>query len=164
MPTGCAQFAVVSNRTVARAAGPEELIEIQTSSYLEFVDLTERLQDLVASADVQNGMLLVQSLHTTAAIVVNESEPLLMEDLRETLNRVAPRLANYRHDDFEIRTANMTPEERPNGHSHCKALFLPTSVTLGVSGGRLLLGRWQRIFLVELDGGRSRKVATVLVG
>jgi secondary thiamine-phosphate synthase enzyme len=95
----------------------------------------------------------VHSRHTTAAIVVNEHESLLLEDLRERLERFAPSGAGYHHDDFEIRTENLTPDERPNGHSHVQALVLPCGVSLNLVEGELQLGRWQRIFLAELDGG-----------
>ncbi len=105
----------------------------------------------------------VQSLHTTAAIVVNENEPLLLQDLRAALERAAPRHLAYRHDDFSQRAA-VPPDEPANGHAHCQALFLRASETLGVAGGRLRLGRWQRVFLVELDGPRTRTAAVTVLG
>jgi secondary thiamine-phosphate synthase enzyme len=142
----------------------ERRIEVRTSGCFAAVDLTERLERIVAASPIARGVVLVQSLHTTAAIVVNEDEPLLWEDLRATLERIAPRGDCYRHDDFGVRTVNMTPDELPNGHAHCKALFLPTSVALAISGGRLVLGTWQRVFLLELDRARPRTVAVVVQG
>ncbi len=59
---------------------------------------------------------------------------------------------------------NLNPGERPNGSSHCKALLLGTSACLNVVDGRLLLGRWQRVFLVELDGPRTRDISVLLMG
>jgi secondary thiamine-phosphate synthase enzyme len=142
----------------------ERRIEVHTSACFDAIDLTERLEKIAAASAIDRGLVFVQSLHTTAAIVVNEDEPLLWEDLRGTLERLAPRRESYRHDDFAVRTVNMTPDELPNGHAHCKALFLPTSVALAVSGGRLVLGRWQRVFLLELDRARPRTVAVVVQG
>ena len=62
------------------------------------------------------------------------------------------------------RTVNVTAAERANGHAHCRALLLPSSVCLNVASGRLLLGKWQRVFLVELDGPREREVSALLLG
>lgn len=144
-------------------AGRRDLIEVHTTACLGAVDLTDRLQTIVSGAAVEQGLVLVQSLHTTASIVVNENEPLLWEDLRGTLERIAPRHRPYRHDDFTVRTVNLSPGEPANGHSHCKSLFLPTSVVLGVSMNRLTLGRWQRVFLLELDGPRLRTVSVMML-
>ena len=97
-------------------------------------------------------------------IVVNEGEPLLLKDFECTLRKLAPDDAAYRHDDETIRTVNLNPGERPNGSSHCKALLLSSSACLNVVDGRLLLGRWQRVFLAELDGPRPRDISVLLIG
>jgi thiamine phosphate synthase YjbQ (UPF0047 family) len=89
---------------------------------------------------------------------------LLIEDLTKALERLAPRHSDYRHDDFDVRTVNMCPDEEKNGHSHCKALFLRSSECLNIVGGAIDLGQWQRIFLIELDRPRSRTVSLVVVG
>ena len=93
-----------------------------------------------------------------------KNEPLLLEDMRQTLERLAPRCIDYGHNDFSIRTVNMQPEETENGHSHCKAMFLRTSETLNLTDGVIQLGRWQRVFLLELDGARRRSVSVVVMG
>jgi secondary thiamine-phosphate synthase enzyme len=139
-------------------------ITLRTRECLQFIDLTGELTSLVAASGVVNGTVNVQSRHTTAAIVVNEDEPLLLEDLKRTLEGLAPRGADYRHDDFSVRTANLTPDEQPNGHAHCKALFLRASETVNVVNGELQLGRWQRVFFVELDCARAREVSVLVMG
>ena len=108
-------------------------------------------------------MVNVQTSHTTTAVVVNENEPLLIQDMSKLLRRWAPR-GGYGHDDFDSRTVNVAPGERANGHSHARALLLGASETLNVSGGRIRLGHWQRIFLVELDGPRAREVSVTNFG
>src|SRR5262245_57963932 len=123
-------------------------LSLHTESCLQFVDLTDQVQDCIERHGISDGMVVVQTLHTTSAIVVNEHEPQLLDDMRRLLERLAPRTADYRHDDFGAR-ANLEPDERRNGHSHCKALFLKASETLVIRGGRLLLGRWQRLFFLE---------------
>jgi secondary thiamine-phosphate synthase enzyme len=80
------------------------------------------------------------------------------------LERIAPREGDYKHNDFVIRTANMTEDECPNGHAHCQHLLLGTSETIPIAEGELLLGQWQRIFLIELDRPREREVIVQVQG
>jgi secondary thiamine-phosphate synthase enzyme len=139
-------------------------IRVTTERPVEFIDLTDRIEALAAQTGVHAGLVNIQSLHTTAAIVVNEHEPLLLADFVALLARVAPRDATYRHDDMNARTVNLAPGERPNGHAHCHALLLGASASLNLADGRLQLGRWQRVFLVELDGPRVREVSVLVLG
>ena len=130
----------------------------------EFIDLTDRVTAFVTGSGIRSGIVNVQSLHTTTAIVVNEHEPLLLADFASFLEEVAPCDAPYQHDDVSARTVNVGPGERPNGHAHCRALLLPTSVSLNVVEGHVQLGRWQRVFLLELDGPRTRQVSVLALG
>lgn len=154
----------VIERTPAAMQIFHDALHFQTTECLQFIDLTERITELVAASGVEHGLVNIQTRHTTTAIIVNEHEPLLLEDLKRTLERLAPREAQYRHDEFDIRTANLTPDERPNGHAHCKAMFLRTSETLNIVNGELQLGRWQRIFFIELDDARERTVSITIMG
>lgn len=137
-------------------------IRIQTTQATEFIDLTGRIEAVAAEAGIHTGLVNIHSLHATTAIVVNEPEPLLLVDFGDLLARVAPRSAPYRHNDMNVRT--LVPGERPNGHAHCQALLLGSSVMLNVAEGRLQLGRSQRVFLVELDGPREREVSIMCFG
>ena len=139
-------------------------LHLTTTEPTEFIDLTDRLQRLVTDSGLHFGMVNVQPLHTTMAVVVNEHEPLLLTDFRRLLEVAAPDDGRYRHDDTTVRTVNLVDEERANGHAHCRALLLPSSACLNVTEGRLQLGRWQRVFLVELDGPRDRSVSVLLFG
>lgn len=138
-------------------------IQITTERPTAFIDITDQVEQLVADADIDAGLVNVQSLHTTTAIVVNEHEPLLLDDFRSLLERIAPLGGVYQHD-VGVRAVDPVPDERRNGHAHCRALLLPASVCLNVVDRRLQLGRWQRIFLAELDGPRVREVSIVIVG
>jgi secondary thiamine-phosphate synthase enzyme len=140
------------------------IIRLTTSRPTEFVDLTDRLQTLVAGAGLRFGIVNVHTLHTTTGIVVNEHEPLLLSDFETLLESVAPETKPYRHDDRGARTVNLSEPERSNGHAHCRALFLSSSACLNVFDGRLLFGRWQRVFLVELDGPRERTISVLVLG
>jgi secondary thiamine-phosphate synthase enzyme len=139
-------------------------IRTDTHHPIQFIDLTAQVEALVTELGIQTGLVNIQSLHTTTAIIVNEHEPLLLADMAALLERVVPHDASYRHDDATLRTVNCIPGERPNGHSHCRALLLAPAVCLNVVSGRLQLGRWQRVFLAELDGPRRRDVSVVLMG
>lgn len=139
-------------------------ITVATTLPTEFIDLTRRLEAIVAEAGVRVGIVTVQTRHTTTGIVVNEDEPLLLADFEDLLATLAPDDGRYRHDRTAALTVNLPAGERPNGHAHCRALLLPASASLTVAGGRLQLGRWQRVFLVELDGPRDREVSVIVLG
>jgi secondary thiamine-phosphate synthase enzyme len=140
-------------------------IHLTTTQPLQLLDITEHVAALVGAHSAWDGVVTVCSQHTTAGVRLQENEPLLMEDLRQFLERLAPAEATYAHNDFEHRTEHMHPDERPNGHSHCLHLLLGGSAAVPVTQGRLQLGTWQRVFLVELDGPRpDREVLVQMVG
>jgi secondary thiamine-phosphate synthase enzyme len=140
------------------------LIRVTSRRSTEFMDITDRVARLVCASGISLGIVNVQSLHTTTGVVVNEHEPLLLEDFEATLLRTVPGDAVYGHDDRTLRSVNLVEDERANGHAHCRALFLPSSASVNIVDGKLLLGRWQRLFLVELDGPRRRTVSVMVVG
>lgn len=140
------------------------VFKLTTSATLDFIDITDKIKKIVKTKGIKNGVVNIQSLHTTMAVIVQEAEPLLLGDLKKTLEKVAPRTTKYMHDNFAIRTVNMNPNEPINGHSHCKALFLTSGVFLNIVKSRLQLGQWQRIFAVELDDSRPRQIALQLIG
>lgn len=129
-----------------------------------FFDLTDVVKTLVEQSGICAGTVLVFSKHTTAAIAIIEHEPLLLDDIVEMLQHLIPSSSRYRHDDFSVRTVNMTNDERKNGHAHCQHLFIGASCHLPVIEGGLELGQWQRIFLVELDSPRSRQIVVLVSG
>jgi len=137
---------------------------VRTERAPQFVDITEKVHELVEEMGVKQGIVTVFTRHTTAAIRINENEPLLLSDMEEFLKRLAPKDLYYRHNDFGIRTHNMTEDECPNAHAHCQHLILGASETIPVMEGKLALGRWQRIFLVELDRPREREVCVQIIG
>ena len=130
----------------------------------EFIDITSQVHDCVAQANINNGFVVVFSKHTTAAVTINENEPLLLHDMEQFLERIAPRHGSYQHNDFSIRTANMTADESPNGHAHCQNLLFHTSEIIPIIHSCLQFGRWQSLFFVELDHPRSREVVVQVVG
>lgn len=139
-------------------------LRMRTRECLQFVDITDMVSERVAASGIWNGIVNVQTRHTTTAIVVNEAEPLLIRDMKRTLERLAPREVQYEHDDMDRRQGPLPPDEPLNGHSHCKALFLGPSQTLNVVDGELDLGQWQRVFMVELCSPRDRTVSLTIMG
>ena len=122
-------------------------LRIRTTTKREMVDLTARVAELVAAADVDEGLCSVYTPHTTAAIVVNENDdPNVCVDVLDLLDRLIP-AGVWRHDKVD-----------GNAASHIQATILGPSETIPVRGGRLLLGTWQAVMLVELDGPRDRRI------
>ena len=119
---------------------------------------------MVRHSAVSQGWVSVFSKHTTAAVVIQENEPLLMQDLDALLERLSAASGPYRHNDLSRRVGEMEPDECANGHAHCQHLLLGSSENIPVQGGRLDLGRWQRIFLLELDRARDRQMVVQVFG
>ncbi len=130
-------------------------VELATTRPCELIDVTDRVAGIVAGLGQWHGTASIFSRHTTAAVRIQEDEPLLLADLQAFLMRLAPPDAAYGHNDFSVRTEHMHPGERPNGHAHCLHLLLGASAAVPVVDGVLQLGAWQRIFFVELDGPRA---------
>jgi len=125
----------------------------------EVLDITKQIRDIMLSADITEGILLVNSLHTTCALFVNEFQGALVEDLKAMVDRLVPEAGPYRHDDPRYSDC-----ERGNATSHLRAALLGRSVAVGISGGELTLGRFQSILLAELDGPRPRTIDIQIMG
>jgi octaprenyl-diphosphate synthase len=138
-------------------------LRFESSRATEFVDLTRRIRDEIQKAGLRTGRIHLQSLHTTLGLAINENEPLLLRDFQHLLERLAPGDAGYEHDDF-ARRYEIAVDEPVNGHAHCRQLLLTGFATLLVEEGKLVLGRWQSVFAVELDGPRHRELAMQLDG
>ena len=139
-------------------------IQLDTGPAPDFIDITARVSQCVEQSGVGDGFVVVYSKHTTAAVKINENEPLLLRDLAAFLERLSPRNGAYQHNDFSIRTVNMTAEESPNGHAHCQHLLLGCSETIPLLAGQMQFGRYQSLFLIELDHPRRREVMVQIVG
>ena len=130
-----------------------ETFEVETEAGKECVDLTDRVRAVVKRAGVDAGLCHVMVLHSTAAVVVNEfDDPNIGRDLLTALDRAVPDHAGWLHDRID-----------DNAHAHIKAALLGPTELVPVKDGDLVLGTWQRILLVELDGPRSRKVSVTML-
>lgn len=141
----------------------KKTIEVETKSQIEFVDITHQVEEAVNGSGIREGQVLVYSPHTTAGIVVNQNESLLVQDFMRILYRLVPVSDRYSHDLFEI-SRSKTSDGRSNGHSHCKAMLVGVSQTIPLEKGRMIITERQSIFLAEMDGGRKRDVIIQVLG
>ena len=142
---------------VGRALSPQpghpalQTLHIETHARVEFKDITDLLAKIVAASEVQSGVCHLFVPHTTAAILINENDdPGLRKDLDEFLKQLIPRDRDYHHNDG-------------NCDAHLKAAVIGNSKAVLVDKGRLLLGRWQGVFLCEFDGPRRRELRVKIV-
>jgi secondary thiamine-phosphate synthase enzyme len=140
--------------------------DLATAGPGEFIDVTEDVLSAVERSGVSNGQALVYSPHTTCTVLIQERESGFFDDFHEALGRIVDEATYYRHDDLSIRTEGLDDDElHPNGWSHVQAGLLGSaSQTIPIVDGKLLLGRWQKIFFCELDRARSRKVFIQITG
>jgi secondary thiamine-phosphate synthase enzyme len=126
-------------------------IDIKTSKTVEFQDITTRINELIASNGVSDGVCYIFVPHTTAGVTVNEhADPSVVADIAEYLEEAVPQHRKYRHLEG-------------NSPAHIKAMLLGDSETLFIENGRLKLGTWQGVFFAEFDGPRHRHVHIKIV-
>jgi secondary thiamine-phosphate synthase enzyme len=138
-------------------------ISFETKKNFQFFDLTKKLEGLVKKSKIKNGILNIQTLHTTTALLLNEKENLLLKDFKEILERLFPSDKKYNHDDLSKRKQNICFEECANGHAHCKAIFLLPTLTLNILNSKIQLGKWQSVLFLELDGPRKERKISILI-
>ncbi len=116
-----------------------------------FIKITREIENMVSESGVSEGICVIYCPHTTAGITVNENaDPNVVRDLTLAMNITSPDRPEYRHAEG-------------NSSAHMKALLTGSSVTLIISGGKLMLGRWQGIYFAEYDGPRNRTVAVKIM-
>jgi secondary thiamine-phosphate synthase enzyme len=127
----------------------------------QFTPLNDIIEDFISNHK-GDGLVNVFVAHTTCGIKVMEGELLLLSDVNTYLNSTFPKDNNYRHDIIEIRDVPI--DERVNGYSHMRQLFFSSDATIPVKDGKMLLGKWQTVFLVEFDPIRDRDVYITYYG
>ncbi len=134
-------------------------INLDTSAGVAVVNITRVVEEAVRASGTKEGQVLVFTRHTTSAIVVNEAEGGLLEDISETLGEILDKQRNFKHDS----AAHIAAGERKNGWSHIQSIFLGASQTIPISGGHLRLGKYQSVLFIELDGPRQGREVIVQV-
>jgi len=136
-----------------------ETIIYKTRERLELINITRDLNDLIRKRGLKAGLVVVQSLHTTTAVFINEFQQALVDDMKAALEKIIGRLDYWRHNDPRLSEC-----DRKNADSHLRAMLLGHTLSLPVREGALALGTWQSIILAELDGPRERAVHVQVFG
>ena len=125
-------------------------IEFETVNPIQILNVTAQVREWLATTGVREGLLTVTSLHATARVNVNEREPQLQKDMVTWLKRFVPCDGDWLHNLVAV-------DGRGNAHSHILGLFMNSSESIPVANGEMVLGGWQAIFFIELDGPRERR-------
>lgn len=140
-----------------------ERIDLESKTQIQFMDITDHVQEIVDRSGIREGQVLVYVPHTTMGVAINHNESMLLQDFMRVLYKLVPVDDQYTHDLFELKR-DSTSDGRSNGHSHCKAILLGNSETIPIEKGKVLLTERQNIFAVEFDGSRKRDVVVQVVG
>jgi secondary thiamine-phosphate synthase enzyme len=122
-------------------------MDIQTTARTELIDITDRVRATVKDSGIKDGICVISTRHTTSSIIVNENERGLRGDILEMLESLVPGNKSYAHNSIDN-----------NADAHLRAVMLGMSETIPIEDGHLVIGTWQSIFFVELDGPRNRSV------
>jgi len=152
-------IAEVTQATSGSLKIASQTLTIETDERIELVDLTDRLMAIARQQGVREGFLNLWSLHTTCAVFINEFQNALLTDIKQVLEQLVERDAEWRHNDPAHSDC-----DRMNADAHLRATLLGHSLTLQISGGELVLGQWQRILMAELDGPRPRTLRAQVWG
>lgn len=131
-----------------------EYLWFHTKRHREYVNITDRVSEVVAKSGVKEGMVLVSAMHITAGVYVNDAEDGLIQDIDEWLEQLCPYREDYRH--------HRTGET--NGASHLKNLLIGHQQVIPITGGKLDLGPWEQIYYAEFDGERRKRVIVKVLG
>jgi secondary thiamine-phosphate synthase enzyme len=133
-----------------------EELWFQTKTRREYINITPEVDEALRKSGIREGLCLVNAMHITASVYINDDEAGLIEDYDEFLERMAPHepVSRYRH--------NRTGED--NGDAHIKRQLMGREVVVAVTSGKLDLGPWERIFYAEFDGRRRKRVLVKIIG
>lgn len=130
-----------------------EEVGVSTGERFQIVDITGEIRGVLSRSGVSEGVIHVFTPHTTAGLTINEAEPGLLEDLKAYIKELTKPGADWMHNRID-----------DNAHAHLGQSTFGHHASIPVGGGRLLLGTWQRILLVEMDGPRRRKIIVTVMG
>ncbi len=131
-----------------------EYLWFTTDKRRDYINITDRVEEIVAASGIVEGMTLVSAMHITAGVYVNDAEDGLIADIDEWLDSLAPFGPDYRH--------HRTGED--NGDAHLKSLLVHHQIILPVTEGKLDLGPWQQVYYAEFDGRRKKRVVVKVMG
>ena len=132
---------------------------LQSEGCTEISDITKIVRETIQQSPISAGIALINTMHTTCALFINEFQSALIDDLKGLVERLVPERAGYRHDDPRFSDC-----ERGNAHSNLRAALLGRSIGVGLNDRELTLGRFQSIIFAEFDGPRKREIAVQVIG
>jgi secondary thiamine-phosphate synthase enzyme len=127
-------------------------MDIRTTTRTELIDITDRVRAIVNESGTRDGICVISTRHTTSSVIINENERGLRSDILEILETLIPENKSYAHNRIDN-----------NADAHLRATLLGNSAVLPIEDGHLVLGTWQSVFFVELDGPRSRSVNVKII-
>lgn len=154
LPTGSPSLAPQNTYKVFN-----RILDWITNDRMQVLNITERINEIVRKSGVRDGLVHLQSLHTTTAVFLNEWQEALLHDVRSFFDNIVQREQYYRHNDPKFSDC-----ERKNADSHMRGMLMGQTLCLQVRNSAVLLGTWQSILLAEFDGPRSRSVAVQVSG
>ena len=131
-----------------------EHVWFETKKRIEFINITDKIEALVKKSGVKEGLVLVNAMHITASIYINDAESGLIEDYQKWLKKLVPMDENYRH--------NLTGED--NAYAHLMRTIMGREVVVAVTNGKLDFGPWEQIYYAEFDGQRKKRVLVKVIG
>jgi secondary thiamine-phosphate synthase enzyme len=135
------------------------IIDWITNDRLQLLNITDRINEIVRKSGVRDGLVHLQSLHTTSSVFINEWQEALLHDVKSFFEQVVLREQYYRHNDPQYSDC-----ERKNADSHMRGMLMGQTLCLQVRNASVLLGTWQSIIFAEFDGPRSRSLAVQVSG
>jgi len=137
----------------------QRVLDWLTAERLQLINISERINAVVRDSRIRNGLVHLQSLHTTTAVFLNEWQGALLDDMQTFLCGLVAQEHAWRHNDPEYSDC-----ERKNADSHLRGMVMGQTLCLQVREGSVLLGTWQSIILAEFDGPRNRSIAVQVSG
>lgn len=154
---------IISSEISNRVKIYKQKFELDSTTQIEFLDITDKVQEIIDNSGVREGQVLVYSPHTTLGIMINHNEPMLLQDFLKVFHRLIPVDNQYSHDLFELRRGQ-NADGRSNGQAHCQTMLIGGSETIPVEKGKMILTEKQSIFAVEFDGARKRELIIQVIG
>jgi len=129
-------------------------LAFETKRRIEFINITREVEAVVRESGVREGLVLVNPMHITASVYVNDAEPGLIEDYQEWLKTLVDTAKDYRH--------NRTGED--NAYAHLMRTVMGREAVVAITGGKLDFGPWEQIYYAEFDGRRPKRVLVKVIG
>lgn len=141
----------------------KQKFELDSTTQIEFLDITDKVQEIIDNSGIREGQVVIYSPHTTMGIMINHNEPMLLQDFLKVFHRLVPVDNQYSPDLFELRRGKMA-DGRSNGQAHCQTLIIGVSETIPIDKGKMMITEKQSIFAVEFDGARKRDLVIQVIG